>query len=201
MQEVVGSIPSGSTTLRPLGYAWHSHGDDQSEACHYGLIFPNSLISPSHVDSVQYVLDGARLCSALEKCAQSAGRFVDKEETMAGYMENLANMMAIWNTSDAAEKRRLAEESMEHNVHFVDPNHNIIGRDAFLKMVDQVQAEIPGADYSRASEVDIQNNHCRYHWAIHMNGQLIMPGFDVTEVNDAGKIVKVIGFFQEIERH
>jgi len=119
---------------------------------------------------------------------------------MAGYMDNLNNMMAIWNTSDADEKGRLAEVALEHNLHFVDPNHNIIGREAFLKMVDQVQSEIPGAVYSRASEVDTQNNHSRYHWAIHMNGQLIMPGFDVTEVNDAGKIVKVIGFFQEIER-
>ncbi|MEM7640581.1 MAG: hypothetical protein AAF269_16110 [Pseudomonadota bacterium] len=119
---------------------------------------------------------------------------------MADYMQSLTNMMAIWNTTDAAEKRRLTEAAMEHNVHFVDPNHNIIGREAFLKMVDQVQGEIPGADYSRASEVDIQNNHCRYHWSIHMNGELIMPGFDVTEVNDVGKIVKVIGFFQILER-
>lgn len=120
---------------------------------------------------------------------------------MADYMENLTRMMTVWNTTDAAEKRRLVNLSMEHNVHFVDPNHNIIGQDAFLKMVDQVQAEIPGADYSRASEVDTQNNHCRYHWAIHLNGELVMPGFDVTEVNDAGKIVKVIGFFGEIERN
>lgn len=119
---------------------------------------------------------------------------------MTQYMENLERMMAIWNSTDSAEQRRLTETAMEHNVHFVDPNHNIIGHDAFLKMVDQVQSEIPGAVYSRASEVDVQNNHCRYHWAIHMNGELIMPGFDVTEVNDAGKIVKVIGFFQLLER-
>ncbi|MCR9268920.1 MAG: hypothetical protein NXH72_02910 [Hyphomonadaceae bacterium] len=116
------------------------------------------------------------------------------------YMENLASMMAIWNTEDAAEQRRLTEQALEHNVHFVDPNHNILGRDAFLKMVAQVQSEIPGAVYSRASEVDMQNNFCRYHWAIHLNDELIMPGFDVTEVNDAGKIVKVIGFFGLHER-
>lgn len=67
-------------------------------------------------------------------------------------------------------------------------------------MVDQVQAQIPGAVYSRASELDVQNNFYRYHWAIHLNGELIMPGFDVTEVNDAGKIVKVIGFFGRLER-
>ncbi|MEO1187720.1 MAG: hypothetical protein AAFW60_01505 [Pseudomonadota bacterium] len=119
---------------------------------------------------------------------------------MSDHIEHLTQMMAIWNTTDAAEKRRLTESALEHNVHFVDPNHNIMGREAFLKMVDQVQSEIPGAVYSRASEIDVQNNHCRYHWAIHLNGELIMPGFDVTEVNDAGKIVKVIGFFQLLER-
>lgn len=119
---------------------------------------------------------------------------------MANYLENLERMMAIWNTSDAGEKRRLTDAALEHNVHFVDPNHNIIGRDAFLNMVDQVQAEIPGSVYARASELDMQNNHCRYHWSIHQNDKLIMAGFDVTEVNDAGKIVKVIGFFGELKR-
>lgn len=119
---------------------------------------------------------------------------------MSQQTENLMRMMAIWNTTDSAEKRRLTELAMEHNVHFVDPNHNIIGRDAFLRMVDQVQSEIPGAVYTHASDLDIQNNHCRYHWAIHQNDKLIMPGFDMTEVNDAGKIVKVVGFFGELKR-
>lgn len=119
---------------------------------------------------------------------------------MTAPLENLNKMLEIWNTSDMREKQRLTDEAMEHNVHFVDPNHNIIGRAAFLRMVEQVQSEIPGAVYSRASAVDVQNNHCRYHWAIHLDEKLIMPGFDVAEINDAGKIVKVIGFFNEIER-
>jgi len=29
---------------------------------------------------------------------------------------------------------------------------------------------------------------------------LLMEGFDVTEINDAGKIVRVIGFFGELKR-
>jgi len=119
---------------------------------------------------------------------------------MALYEDNLAKMLQVWNTTDTDEKRALVEAALEHNVHFVDPNHNIIGREAFLKMVDEVQGQIPGAVYSRASAVDMQNNFCRYHWAIHLNGELLMPGFDVTEVNDAGKVVKIIGFFGELER-
>ncbi len=114
--------------------------------------------------------------------------------------ENLNKMLAVWNTTDEDEQARLVDEALEHNVHFVDPNHNIIGRAAFLKMVKQVQGQVPGAVYSRASEIDVQNNHCRYHWEIHLNDKLLMPGFDVTEVNDAGKIVKVTGFFGELNR-
>ncbi|NRA29301.1 MAG: nuclear transport factor 2 family protein [Parvularculaceae bacterium] len=119
---------------------------------------------------------------------------------MAAYLKSLADMMAVWNSTDAAEQRSLVESALEHNVHFADPNHNIVGREAFLKMVAQVQSQIPGAVYARASEIGMQNNFCRYHWTIHLNRKLVMPGFDMTEVNDAGKIVRVIGFFGELDR-
>jgi hypothetical protein len=118
---------------------------------------------------------------------------------MSNYMENLEKMMAIWNTTDAAEIERLTEEALEHNVHFADPNHNIVGRKAFINMVHQVQNKIPGAVYAHNSRVDMQNNFCRYHWKIDMGDKRLMDGFDMTEVNDAGKIVKVIGFFERLD--
>jgi hypothetical protein len=112
----------------------------------------------------------------------------------------LDKMLAVWNTIDEAEKRQLVDDALEHNVHFVDPNHNIIGRDAFLNMVEEVQGQVPGAVYSRASEIDVQNNMCRYHWSVHLNGELLLPGFDVTEISDTGKVLKVIGFFGLLDR-
>lgn len=119
---------------------------------------------------------------------------------MEPYLKSLNSMLAVWNTTNADEKRRLVEAALEHNVHFADPNHNIIGREPFLKMVDEVQARIPGAVYSRSSDIGFQNNFCRYHWEIRLKGQLIVSGFDVTEVNDTGKIVKIIGFFGELKK-
>ena len=119
---------------------------------------------------------------------------------MPAYEDNLAAMLSVWNTKDEAAKRTAVDAALESNVHFVDPNHNIVGREAFLAMVARVQAQIPGAVYSRTSAIEIQHNHCRYHWAIHMGDQQLMAGFDMTEVNDAGRIVKVVGFFGELDR-
>lgn len=118
---------------------------------------------------------------------------------MTAYLDNLDTMLSVWNTTDEEDKSARVGAALEHNVHFVDPNHNIIGQDAFLKMVTATQSKIPGAVYQRTSDVGFQNNFCRYHWAIHLDGKLLMTGFDVTEVNDAGKIVKVIGFFGELK--
>ncbi len=114
---------------------------------------------------------------------------------MHAYETCLNTMLAVWNTTDTDKQRQMVDDALEQNVHFVDPNHNIIGRAAFLDMVAEVQARIPGATYSRASAIDIQHNFCRYHWTIDFGGKRLVDGFDVTEVNDSGRIVKVIGFF------
>ena len=47
---------------------------------------------------------------------------------MSDHNENLEKMMRVWNTPDRATRERLVDEAMEHNVHFADPNHNIVGR-------------------------------------------------------------------------
>ena len=120
---------------------------------------------------------------------------------MPAYIESLDKMFAVWNSESEPRQKELIEEALEHNLHFVDPRHNIIGHDAFLKMVRATQKEVPGAVYARSSDVGFQNNFCRYHWWIHINDECVMTGFDTVEVNDSGKILKVVGFFGELERH
>lgn len=118
---------------------------------------------------------------------------------MPAYETNLKTMIDIWNTPDPDERRGMAESALEHNLHFVDPRHNIIGRAPFLAMVAETRAAFPAAVYRHASRIEMQNNFCRYHWAIDMDGKTVMEGFDVTEVNDTGKVVKVIGFFGRLD--
>ncbi len=119
---------------------------------------------------------------------------------MADYETYLENMLACWNSTSEDELSRLAHSALEHNVQFTDPNHNIIGVDAFISMVKAVQAQVPGAVYARASAIDMQNNFCRYHWTVKKAGVLLLEGFDVTEVTDSGKITKVLGFFGALDK-
>lgn len=113
---------------------------------------------------------------------------------MNTYPESFDHMLAAWNETEASKIRSHLDQALNEEVHFVDPTIDILGIDAFEKMVHEVQARIPGAKYSRASSVESHHDVHRYHWAIHVDGKLAVQGFDVVETRDA-KVSKVIGFF------
>ncbi len=118
---------------------------------------------------------------------------------MEPYPECLDAMLAAWNESDPTKIRAHLEKALEETVHFVDPANDVAGIDAFEAMVHDVQSKIPGAVYSRQGGVDSHHDLYRYHWAIHLNGELLTPGFDVTEVSTDGKVSRVIGFFGHLD--
>ncbi|MEM7094259.1 MAG: nuclear transport factor 2 family protein [Actinomycetota bacterium] len=109
------------------------------------------------------------------------------------------HMLAAWNESDPAQVRRHLDRALSPEVHFVDPSVDIVGIDAFEANVHHVHEQIPDAVYSRTSEVDEHHGHYRYHWAIHLNDELLLAGFDVSIIDQAGRVEKVIGFFGPLE--
>jgi len=113
---------------------------------------------------------------------------------MANYPPAFDGMLAAWNEADHKKMRGHLEAALSEDIHFVDPDNDISGIDAFEAMVLQVQASIPGAVYSRTSAVDSHHLLHRYHWAIHLAGKQLVQGFDVVEER-AGKVGKVMGFF------
>ena len=114
---------------------------------------------------------------------------------MSDYPVSLDHMLAAWNERDASSVRGHLELSLAPRVRFVDPSIDVSGIDGFEKNLHEVQARLPGAVYSRTSGVDSQHSLHRYHWAIHQDGKLVVPGFDVTETDQTGLVIRVIGFF------
>ena len=114
---------------------------------------------------------------------------------MPDYPESLNHMLAAWNEPEPSLVRKHLERALAPGIRFVDPSIDLTGIDAFEANVHEVQAKLPGAEYSRTSSVDSQHGFHRYHWAIHHKGELIIAGFDVTQTDDSGRVVLVIGFF------
>ena len=87
------------------------------------------------------------------------------------------------------------ERALAPDVEFIDPSVETQGIDEFEANVHIVQAGLPGAVYSRTSGVDSHHDLHRYSWQISRDGELVVTGSDVTEVNDDGKVTRVLGFF------
>ena len=114
---------------------------------------------------------------------------------MPNYPASFDHMLAAWNESDATLVRGHLERALTPGVRFVDPSIDVTGIDGFEANVHEVQSKLPGAVYSRTTGVDSQHGFHRYHWAIHQNGELLVPGFDVVETDESGLVICVIGFF------
>ncbi len=108
---------------------------------------------------------------------------------------SLTRMLEAWNENEPAKVRDHLEACLLPDVVFIDPSISLVGIDAFEANVHATHRRLPGGIYSRTTVVDSHNNLHRYGWAIHRDGELVLPGFDVTETNDEGRVVRVLGFF------
>lgn len=114
---------------------------------------------------------------------------------MPDQLESLDRMMAAWNERDPARVREHLDAALSPDVVFIDPSVVTRGIDEFEANVHHVHGQIPGADYLRVSGVDHHHDIVRYAWEIRSDGQLLMPGFDVAELDGDGRVLRVLGFF------
>jgi hypothetical protein len=107
----------------------------------------------------------------------------------------LEGMLAAWNETEPAKIREHLDQALAADVVFIDPAHSIVGLADFEKMVRAFRARFPDALCSRSSGVDTHHNLYRYNWEIHRSGELLLPGFDVAELDERGQVCRVEGFF------
>ncbi len=109
--------------------------------------------------------------------------------------ESLDHMLAAWNESDPSKVRSHLERALAPEIEFIDPSVETHGIDEFETNVRNVHAAIPGAVYSRTSGVDSHHGLHRYSWQISRDGEVVLPGYDVTSVDEEGRVTRVLGFF------
>lgn len=114
---------------------------------------------------------------------------------MTHHPEALDHMLSAWNESDPEQVRSHLERALSPDAEFIDPSIETRGIDEFEANVHHVHQQLPGARYERTSGVDSHHRLHRYNWQISQNGRVVMSGFDVTEVDDVGRVLRVLGFF------
>lgn len=114
---------------------------------------------------------------------------------MPGYPDSLDHMLAAWNERDSARVRAHLDRALSPDVVFIDPSIVTRGIDEFEANVHEVQSRLPNADYRRISATDHHHDIVRYAWEIRRDGERLIEGFDVTELDDQGRVLRVLGFF------
>ena len=110
----------------------------------------------------------------------------------------LDRMLAMWNEHDLSKVRGVIDEIFSEDVIFIDPANSIVGREAFEKMVREFRTRFPSAVCSNVSGFDTHHGLYRYHWEIHQGDELLLSGFDVTQIDPDGRVSRVEGFFGSI---
>ena len=116
---------------------------------------------------------------------------------MQNYPASFDEMLDAWNQTDPSKIRAHLDAALTPDVYFLDPTIEITGIDAVEKSIHDVQERFPGAVFSRTSQVDSHHHLHRYHWEIHLDGSLLVEGFDVLEVRD-GKVARLLKFFGDL---
>lgn len=114
---------------------------------------------------------------------------------MAHIPKSFEHMLAAWNEHDVTRIRDHLEKALSPNILFADPNYLIEGLDAFEHMVTDFRQAYPDATCEHTSGMDSHHNRYRYKWLVSVGGQPTVPGLDVAEVDNDGKITRIDGFF------
>ena len=117
---------------------------------------------------------------------------------MSQYPETLDHMLAAWNERDPERIRDHLNRALTDDVEFCDPQHHVTGRDAFEAMVREFRKNLPDAVCRRTSGCDSHHHLHRYEWTVSVGDEVLVPGFDVTAVDEHGKVCRVDGFFGPI---
>jgi hypothetical protein len=100
---------------------------------------------------------------------------------------------------DPARRAQLAARSWSSDAYLADPPFEGQSREEIVALGDVVLSHFPGHRFRRTTAIDAHHGFARYGWALEAaDGTLAVAGVDVVQVDDAGRLRRVVGFFGEL---
>ncbi|NEM08218.1 nuclear transport factor 2 family protein [Geodermatophilus normandii] len=105
---------------------------------------------------------------------------------------------AAWLATDDRERLALLEQAWAPDGVYCDPLALVTGREALAAHIAQTQASLAGGRVEVTSEPARHHDSALFHWRItDAAGATVLTGLDVVQVDDAGRIRRLTGFFDE----
>jgi hypothetical protein len=95
---------------------------------------------------------------------------------------------------------RLIHQVWADDGRLLDPPLDGRGHAGISALTDAVHSHFPGHTFRRTTAVDAHHDVARYGWElVGPDGAVAVSGLDVAEFGADGKIVRVLGFFGELQ--
>ena len=105
---------------------------------------------------------------------------------------------AVWNETDAAQRRDLIAQTWTEDASYVDPLMEGAGQAGIDAMVGGVQAQFPGHAFRRTGPVDAHHGRVRFTWELGPEGApAIVTGVDFGVVV-GDRLQSITGFLDQV---
>ncbi|MGI4870204.1 MAG: nuclear transport factor 2 family protein [Janthinobacterium lividum] len=107
---------------------------------------------------------------------------------------------AAWNEVSAEKLRHLLPHCWTPTSRYQDPNvADAQGPEALIAIITGMHQQLPGVRMLLASELDTHHQVGRFHWLQQRPDGTAIEGTDFVEFNEAGLLVRVVGFFGKLD--
>lgn len=101
-----------------------------------------------------------------------------------------------WNEPDEKKREQLINDSWAKDGIYLDPTTEIHGRENLLPMLTHYFSTYPNAKVIQTSNYDQHHSIYRVSWKVILeNGEQLVEGTDVGQLNKDGKLVRLNSFF------
>lgn len=117
---------------------------------------------------------------------------IDTNKVAADYID-------LWNESDPRRRLDKLRQGWNPAATSADPMGVADGLTQMEQLIESVRAQFPRHAFSSRGLPDGHGYHVRFSWSLSApEGTVVGRGTDVVEVNEAGRIVSVVGFLDEV---
>lgn len=110
--------------------------------------------------------------------------------------DGIGDYARAWVEADPARRAALLERAWSPDAVYCDPLALVQGREGLSDHIGQTQAAMPGSRIEVTAEAVRHHDSAHFPWAVvDADGAPVMTGFDVVQLDDAGRITRLTGFF------